>query len=89
MKSRVQPQDLQKVTVNSFDEDLELDFGKNFKYELHPEEKLSLIFQDWNNEHWMFLEQIFLQVMYYKLPVLVFQQFPNKNENNITNFCIV
>merc|ERR1719483_228461 len=46
VKNRVQPQNFQKVTFNSLDEDLELDFGRNFKYELHPEEKLSLSFLD-------------------------------------------
>merc|ERR1739838_134951 len=40
------PQEFQKLTFNSLDEDFELDFGRNFKYDLHPEEKLSLAFID-------------------------------------------
>ena len=52
-------------------EDLELDFGRNFKYQLHPEEKLSLAFLDWTCELWLFLKQIFFELI---ILVLAFQQ---------------
>ena len=40
------PRRFQKLISNSLDQDLEQVYGRSFKYELHPEEKLSLAFLD-------------------------------------------
>ena len=46
MQKYFKPTKFEKMTSNSLDEEFELNIGRNFKYELHPEEKLSAAFLD-------------------------------------------
>ena len=52
------PRRFQRLISNSLDQYLEQELGRSFKYELHPEEKLSLAILDWS-ENTQFICSVF------------------------------